>query len=347
MRRLLLSVFVLTLLSCFSVRAGLPAYSADVTVDVTADNAAAARDRAMRQANRQAVNAIAANFTTREGMATLNRLTDDQLLNFVKETTVLEEKASNVRYMAKLRITAHDQLLKQYLQEKNVPLVVASSANVMIVPVFRESEGQPARLWEENNPWRFAWEQSPQTVGSIRFFSPDENSLPSLSADKALALDASAFHRLSELNNGGDVYVAETYPDCENGLTVRILNPQNGKREIFNVNGLLSSELYKQAAQETALRISDELKGRSIVTSSEPETITVLYKFNTLGTWLKAEEKISAITAVENIQINAIGNGRIQFQIKYIGGIDTLRKALQSYHLLLTESGNYYTLIDM
>ena len=97
MRRLLLSVFVLTLLSCFSVRAGLPAYSADVTVDVTADNAAAARDRAMRQANRQAVNAIAANFTTREGMATLNRLTDDQLLNFVKETTVLEEKASNVQ----------------------------------------------------------------------------------------------------------------------------------------------------------------------------------------------------------------------------------------------------------
>ena len=68
---------------------------------------------------------------------------------FIKETTVLEEKASNVRYLAKLRITANDRLLRQYLQEKNVPLVVASSADVMIVPVFREAEGMPARLWEE------------------------------------------------------------------------------------------------------------------------------------------------------------------------------------------------------
>lgn len=107
-----------------------------MTVDVTADNASAARELAMRRANRQAVSAIAANFTTREGVTVLNKLTDDQLLNFIRETTVLEEKTSNVRYLAKLRITANDKILRQYLQEKNVPLVVASSAEVMAPPRF-------------------------------------------------------------------------------------------------------------------------------------------------------------------------------------------------------------------
>lgn len=128
MRRLFLPVLLFVLFTVFSARAGQPSYSADVTVDVTADNASAARELAMRRANRQAVSAIAANFTTREGVTVLNKLTDDQLLNFIRETTVLEEKTSNVRYLAKLRITANDKILRQYLQEKNVPLVVASSA---------------------------------------------------------------------------------------------------------------------------------------------------------------------------------------------------------------------------
>ena len=105
MRRLFLPVLLFVLFTVFSARAGQPSYSADVTVDVTADNASAARELAMRRANRQAVSAIAANFTTREGVTVLNKLTDDQLLNFIRETTVLEEKTSNVRYLAKLRIT--------------------------------------------------------------------------------------------------------------------------------------------------------------------------------------------------------------------------------------------------
>ena len=174
MRRLFLPVLLFVLFTVFSARAGQPSYSADVTVDVTADNASAARELAMRRANRQAVSAIAANFTTREGVTVLNKLTDDQLLNFIRETTVLEEKTSNVRYLAKLRITANDKILRQYLQEKNVPLVVASSAEVMVIPVFREGPDMPALLWETESPWRAAWQQNPPTVGSVRFFMPTE-----------------------------------------------------------------------------------------------------------------------------------------------------------------------------
>ena len=92
------------------------------------------------------------------------------------------------------------------------------------------------------------------------------------------------------------------------------------------------------------MRIADELKGRTVVTSTEPETITVLYKFKTLSSWLKTEEKIAA---VEDIRINAIGNGRIQFQISYVGDLDTLAGALRSARLLLSETGGYFTLTDM
>lgn len=348
MRRLFLFVLLLALSAVSAASAGLPSYSADVTVDVTAENAAAAREIAMSRANRQAVSAVAANFTTREGVTVLNKLTDDQLLNFIKETTVLEEKTSNVRYMAKLRITANDRILRQYLQEKNVPLVVASSAEVIVIPVFREGPDMPALLWEVENPWRIAWDQTPPTVGSVRFFVPAADTVPFLTnAEQALSLDPELFKQLTTVNNGGETYVAEAYYNGDDALSVSIINPQNGKRQVFSVSGPRTSELFRQAARETGMRIADELKGRSIVTSTEPSSITVLYKFKTLSSWLKTEEKISAVTAVEDIRVNAIGNGRIQFQVNYIGDLETLRGALQSHHLQLTESGEYFTLSNI
>ncbi len=347
MRLLILSLFLTAAVFVSALRAALPSYSADISVDVTAENAAAARERAMQQANRQAVSAIAANFTTREGLLVLNKLTDDQLLNFIKETTVLEEKTSNFRYLAKLRITANDQLLRQYLQEKNVPLVVASSADVLIIPVFHETEESQTLLWEENNFWRLAWEQFPQTVGSIRLFALAESNLPSLTAEQALDPDMPVLRQLNAINGGNDVYTAEAWYNGEQGLTVRIINLQTGKNDTFNIDGLRSSELFHKAVEETALHISDELKGRSIVSSTETRTITALYKFSTLSSWLKVEEKIAALTAVEGIRINAIGNGRIQFQIDYIGDFETLNKALENQRLQLTDTGNYYTLVNM
>ncbi len=348
MNRLLLPILLCTLLAAFSAQAAQPSYSADVSVDVTADNAAAARELAMHRANRQAISAIAANFTTREGIAVLNKLTDDQLLNFIRETTVLEEKTSNIRYIAKLRITAADKLLRQYLQEKNVPLVVASSAEVMVIPVFREGPDMPPLLWEIESPWRIAWQQNPPTIGSVRFFMPMADNAPFLTtAQQALSLDVELFEQLRALNNGGEVYVAEAYYNGDDNLTISIITPQNGKRQIFSVSGPRTSELFKQAAHETGMRIADELKGRTVVTSTHPETITVLYQFKTLSSWLKTEEKIAAVTAVDDIRINAIGNGRIQFQISFVGDFDILENALRNAHLQLSKTGNYFTLTDM
>ena len=130
MRRLFLPVLLFVLFTVFSARAGQPSYSADVTVDVTADNASAARELAMRRANRQAVSAIAANFTTREGVTVLNKLTDDQLLNFIRETTVLEEKTSNVRYL-------------DHRQRQNSAAVSAGKERAAGGGFFRGSHGHP------------------------------------------------------------------------------------------------------------------------------------------------------------------------------------------------------------
>ena len=347
--RLFGPIYLLIILLTFSTaQASSPLYFTDINVDVTADNAAKARDIAMTQANRQALMSISANFTNKEGLEVLNRLTDEQLLNFIKETTVLEEKTSNVRYMAKLRISANDEILRQYLQEKNVPLVISSAAHILIIPIYRETANSPALLWEKENIWRTIWEQNPPTIGSIQFSTLKQTDAMLLNnAQEALSLNPYIYKQLLASNNGNDVYIVEAYFTNETTLTISIITPQTGKRQIFSVSGPHNNELFKQASVETALRLSDQQKGRSVVTSNTIDSITVLYKYNNLASWLKNEKKISAVTAVRDIEINAIGNGRIQFKIHFIGDFNILQNALQAKNLQLTRTGTYYTLSDI
>ena len=95
-------------------------YSSVIDVDVTDTSAAVAREKAMAQANRQALNNAAANFANEEGLHIIHSLSGEQIQYFIKEATVLEEKSSDVRYIAKLKVTVHKNILRQYLQEKGV-----------------------------------------------------------------------------------------------------------------------------------------------------------------------------------------------------------------------------------
>lgn len=95
-------------------------YSSVIDVDVTDSSAAVAREKAMAQANRQALDNAAASFASEAGMKIVHSLSSEQIQYFIKEATVLEEKSSNVRYIAKLKVTVRNDILRQYLQEKGV-----------------------------------------------------------------------------------------------------------------------------------------------------------------------------------------------------------------------------------
>ena len=117
-------------------------YTAEVEIDVTSADAATARDKGMKQAYRGAFLAVARNLTSNDGVERLNSLTDDQLLNFISEAEVLSEKASDVRYMARLKVQINGELLKAYMQEQGIPLIVVTSANVIVAGMAQRA-GHP------------------------------------------------------------------------------------------------------------------------------------------------------------------------------------------------------------
>lgn len=78
--------------------------------------------------------------------------------------------------------------------------------------------------------------------------------------------------------------------------------------------------------------------------SSRPSDIMVLFDYNRLSDWIKTEKKIKEVNLVNNVSTIAMGKGKVQFSLSYIGSLEDLIAALRGKSLILHNYENFYTL---
>lgn len=313
-------------------------FAVEVNVDVTDENASQARERAMNEANRAAIVEVAKRITTVEGAARLGAMTDDQLVNFIKEVSVNEEKSSSVRYIANLQVVLNEGMLREYMKERNIPLLLQSNTRILIIPVFRAFDSDRPMLWEGDNLWRQAWEEAPR--GEIVNFIP----LPSsgtnyaiIDANKALAVDGEAMDKLMRVNGTDDVYVLEAVYDGIDGLTVKATS-YKGDIQTFRVPGDRSAgmQLFKDAVRDVEQQIEDKIRRLSLKEGAQETSEVVMFNFNSLREWVSLESVLNSIPYIKDIEMQAMGTNKAQFKLIFVGSHEKLLYALRekSYNLL-------------
>lgn len=321
-------------------------YTAEVKIDITADSAAAARDKGMKEAYRSAFMAIASRSTNEEGLERLAKLTDDQLINFIKEATVVSEKASDVRYMATLKISINNDLLKTFMQEQNISYVVTSSSNILVIPVFREYPSSSPLLWEQENLWRRAWENNVVTTSPNTYVSipADGTNTAALDAQKALSLDGMALDQVARHMGTSNIFILDAVYNGIEGLKVTIIPYNGGTPQTVSISGDRSPKLFVQAQPEIVKQIDSTIRRQKISMSNHPSDIMVLFDYNRLSDWIKTEKKIKEVNLVNNVSTIAMGKGKVQFSLSYIGSLEDLTAALRGKSLTLHNYENFYTL---
>lgn len=334
------------ILFCFGAAAADERYAVEVSVDVTDSSASAAQERAMSEANRAAVAAVAKRITTADGVARLSSMTDDQLVNFIKEVSVVEEKSSAVRYIATLRVVLNEDMLKQYMKERDIPVMVQTASKILIIPVFREFSSDAPQLWESSNMWKQAWDAAPGE-GTVRLVSLPASgaNYAIMDARKAAAMDGEALDKLMRLNGADDVYVLDATYDGIDGLVIRAAS-YGGDIRTIRVEGPRSSgmELFAKAVAEVRKQLENKIGEKNLSEASLENVIVVLYHFNRLQNWVAMEKELRAMNLVSNIETQALGAGKVQFKISFISSMDKLVQALRSRSCRLIEHGSYYTL---
>ena len=339
----LLSLFC-SLLSQPAAAEDMSLYDADISVDVTAATASAARETAMNEANRQAVMTVARRLTTAEGASVLNHLNNNQILNFIKEVTVGEEKVSDVRYIANLKITINAEIIKAYLSEKNAPVAIVEESTIIIIPTFREFATDTPLLWEENNPWLQAWNTNAQTSGPVKILPLGNTYANSITAAQALQMNGIALDGITAGEQTPNLYIADAIYDGIDGLDVTLYAYKNGSQETVKIPGSRGEQLFNDAVRKVKETLLAKVQQQSQTVSQSSSEITVLFAFNALRDWMKVQQALKNTAGVDSLTIDALGAGKVQFKLRFTGGEDRLLHHLRDKNLNLKPYGSFYNL---
>jgi hypothetical protein len=83
----------------------------------------------------------------------------------VRDFSVAREKASSVRYIARLNYRFKADEVRDLLRAYNVPFAETPSRPVVVLPVYEI--GASAVLWDEPNPWRQQWNAKDEPQGLV------------------------------------------------------------------------------------------------------------------------------------------------------------------------------------
>jgi hypothetical protein len=183
----------------------------DVQVDVTARDAAAARDQAMADVQSKAFDRLMRRLVPNPADQARIKPTQSEIESLVQDFAVQSERASTVRYIGVYTVRFRAGRVRKYLADAGVS-AVGDQQEVMILPVYQSAAGQV--LWGSSNPWRTAWDRGGSGDGPVTLVLPNGDSFDTgaLSANAATGGDMTALGAIMQRYHSAGVVVALARP---------------------------------------------------------------------------------------------------------------------------------------
>ncbi|MBP5698357.1 MAG: hypothetical protein J6W96_02375 [Alphaproteobacteria bacterium] len=337
MLKIILS-FCFSLIFSFSALAE-PKFTADISVDETAANVTEAKQKAMSKAKRDGLNEVILGISTEESVKEINKLNDNQLEHFITEIMVLMEKTSDVRYIAKLRISVDENLLKAYMKENDLPLVLGGNSEITLIPLLEKEDGS-LDLWGDDNFWRQALlNKLPIQKGNLKINLIDKNlgNIAMIKAERAYDLADGEYNELINFNRANALYVAKyslkdhrvyvkAYPSR---LTQNVDIDSSSPSDMLDRIIPFFKDTQKQTYQPAHYSI---------------EQINVIYNYSRLSQWTNLKQILDNNPQVQNIRISSMANGQVHFSFEYGGIIEKLQGNLDMSGYKMRLQGEHYVI---
>jgi uncharacterized protein DUF2066 len=324
-------------------------FSATVAVDATADSAAQAREMARTDGQRRALAAIA-----ERARAKLPKLDDNAITGLVASFEVANERMSTVRYAADYTFHFRPDETRKVLGNPAPVAAEEAGKPVVLIPVYQAAG--PARLWDDPNPWRQAWEQQPAAAGGLRLLVPlgDAGDIAALDADKARDGDGRALAAIARRNGGEETLVAfaalHGSAGRPSGIDVTVRRYRAGQAvdnhaEALSANpGESEGELLRRAAAAIVADIGSGWKNEAKAPIDQEGSLTAILQITDLDDWLHARDRLAKVPAIRKIALMALSRQEATIEIGYGGSIDQLKAGLAEISLDLVRGDKLWQL---
>ena len=317
--------------------------ASNIHIDVTAENAAVARERAMHDGQKKALMAVMERITPSYVVEQLPELVPDDILNFVQDISVSNEKTSTVRYMATLDVRFNPDAVRDLLRQNNLPYVRTSGKPLLILPLYKRSSSATPILWEEENAWLRAWVNRTTESYMIPLFVP----LGGLSDSQLLSVEQISRGDLEPAQELAKRYDAEGILIVEmirNGQTFTVKGrAMDGATatEIPNFSFTQSlvkntSTTFDKAVKKVVDRLENIWKNEQMVQFNEAASLVAMVPVSDLKQWETIKERLDRIPLISSYYLQAARAGVLQLTIFFAEDMKRLQKEMGKRMLTLT-----------
>ena len=326
-------------------------YTATVKVDATADSPASAREAARIDGQRRALAAVADRLSGGAGGAKLAKLDDRTITDTVASFEVANEKMSAVRYLAEYTFHFRPAALQRVLRNAGVALSDQPGKEggkpAIVLPVYQTRSG--VVLWDDPNPWRDAWVQSPPATGPVPLSVPlgDISDIAAIDAAKARAGDAEALAAIGKQNGAEDAIVALAAPrgpgDKPSGLDILVRRYRAGRLldthpESLAANpGEAADAFFGRAVVAVATGIESGWKKEPVPHYDQQGSLTAVLPISGLDDWVKVRDRLAGVPTIRKVSLVALSRQEATIEIDYLGNIDQLKASLAGVSLDLVK----------
>ncbi|WP_158595892.1 DUF2066 domain-containing protein [Oleomonas cavernae] len=289
----------------------------------------AARDAATSKAQRDALEMLLKRLAAPGTEGRLPTVTDQLVFKTMQGFEVQQEKTTATSYSAVFTVEFRREAIDRLLANAGVDYVEAAGKPVVVVPLLIGSDGI-ARLWEDDNGWRQAWDRRPAGNDPLRMVIPlgDLPDLQTLTAQAAQQGDGGALAVLAARYEADGSIVA-TVQQSGAGITVTAADP--GQPPFFTSTypvGADPAAAYDKAVTAVANAIQNRYRTLNAVPAGPVVSLEAKALFTDLRGWRDLKAAIEGTAAVKKVSVRRLVVGEATIAIEYQGDPGSLREAL-------------------
>jgi hypothetical protein len=325
---------------------------AKISVDITAQDAVAAREQGMADAELQAVKIVMQRLVPMSAQELLPALDSDQVVGLVNGVSIRKEQNSTTRYIGTLDVSVNEQAVKRLLQEQGIPYSEERAAPISILPLVIAGDSVKS---EGAEGWRQAWEDLDlsHSMTPATILRPRQN-LDVAAVKAVLGGDAQALTAMQGDYGYGPLVIA--VGEATDGMFVTRLAGADSVGPInFGRSDRLASDegaTAREAAATAFAIIENRWKlsqsgesatqvnyapgteptpaapGEAAPRAEVPRNVVAQVEFSGLKDWQDIRGRLMKVTGIQALEVNSLSARTASITFDYAGSLGRLQKEL-------------------
>ncbi len=341
-----LRIVFMALFACFfavnGALAANPLFTIEnVTVDVTAENALKAREKAFEEAQVKGFTELTSRMLSESELRGFQAPPPSTISMLIQDYEVSNEKLSSKRYIGTYKFRFKDNDVRRYFSGQGANYTDVSSKPILVLPFL--DTGQGTILWSERNTWMQAWNATPGLSGGlVPLLVPlgDLSDISDIGDDEALTYSKRRLSALLDRYVASEAVIAIARAEGT-ALNIQLYRTDRVRPEYVHqileraLPGQTPEQIYTRGVQSVKEALRKDWKQKTVVDAREKGVIKVRVQFSSLQEWSDMQRSLSRISGISDVTLKALSPKEAYLDLTYDGDIERLKLALGQADLVL------------